>query len=352
MGRNYRHLSWNDRLVIERMLRKGYHKTDIANAIGCCLKTVYNEINRAEYEHTNSDLTTEIRYSPDIAHEKYLKGLKKKGVKAKLTKDKRLSAYIEKMIIEDKYSPRAVLLHIKNYNLSFIEKISSVNTIYDGIKKGYFKNLELEYLPRKGKRIKHKKKIKIQSRVSQGTSIEKRSEEINKRETFGHWEMDCVVGAIHNKKAMLVLTERKTRYEIIEQLKKHTNAEVIKALNRMEKRYKKYFYKIFQSITVDNGHEFSDAEGMGKALCRAGNRTKIYYCHPYCPHERGSNENQNLFIRRFLPKGSDFDKELNRNKVKDIEYWINTYPRELLEGRCSLDLFDKEIKEIEFNCRI
>lgn len=348
----FKHLTWSDRLVIERMLQENFSKKEIASAIGCCLKTIYNEIKRASYEHTNSELKIEIRYSPDLAHEKYLKGLKKKGAKAKLSEDKRQLKFIEKMIAQDKYSPKAVLLHIKKYNLKFKESISSVNTIYSAIRKGYFEMLSLEHLPRRGRNIKHKKKVQIQKRASRGVSIEKRPKAVENRATFGHWEMDCVEGRLQNKKTLLVLTERKTRYEIIEQLKSHTTSEVVKALNRIEKRFKSSFFDIFKTITVDNGHEFNDEQGMKKALYRTGDRTKIYYCHPYAPHERGSNENQNLLVRRFFPKGSDFDKTVNRNIVKDAEYWINTYPRGIFNGDCPLDKFNKEIKALGFDLLI
>ena len=79
--KNYRHLSWNDRLTIERMLLKKYPKKAIADAIGCSLGTIYNELARAKYIHTNSDLTNEERYSPDLAEQRYRQMLKKKGKK-------------------------------------------------------------------------------------------------------------------------------------------------------------------------------------------------------------------------------------------------------------------------------
>ena len=114
--------------------------------------------------------------------------------------------------------------------------------------------------------------------------------------------MDCVIGKLNNRKTILVLTERKTRYTILEVLKEHTASEVVKALNRIEKRYGSSFYRIFKTITVDNGSEFADYIGMEKSLYRIGNRTKVYYCHPEAPHERGSNEVGNRLIRRFYPK--------------------------------------------------
>ena len=73
------------------------------------------------------------------------------------------------------------------------------------------------------------------------------------------------------------------------------------------------------SITADNGTEFS-------RLAEVFPEEYIYYAHPYCAWERGSNENQNKLIRRFVPKGTDISK-LTAKDVKRIQHWINQYPR-------------------------
>ncbi|MBS6799180.1 MAG: IS30 family transposase [Firmicutes bacterium] len=348
-GTKFKHLTWNDRLVIERMMKKKINKEIIAEAVGCSLRTVYNEIKRAQYQHLNDDWSVEYRYSPDIAQAKYEKGLRKKGCRPKLLYDKKLLQYISDMIICLEYSPEAILLYIKtNPNLQFDTEVKSVNTIYTAIKRGYIENVSMERLPRRGKINRCKKKIvvKKQARANAGKSIEKRPEEILLRERFGDWEMDCVHGKRNNKKTALVFTERKTRFEIIEKLNYCTTDEVRKALNRIEKRYGSSFYKVFKTITVDNGSEFADYESMEKALYRKGKRTEIYYCHPRAPQERGSNENANELIRRFLPKGSDFDKLINRNTVKDVEWWLNTYPRKILGGLSALDVFSSELETL------
>ena len=113
----------------------------------------------------------------------------------------------------------------------------------------------------------------------------------------------------------------------------------MRALNRLEKIYGSTFYKLFKSITVDNGVEFSDCEGMEKALYRVGKRTTIYYCHPYCSHERGSNEVNNKLIRRRFPKGADFDKIVNKKAVKRAEAWMNDIPRKLLGWKTANEVF-------------
>ncbi len=344
--RKGKHLSFVDRLTIERMILKGYKKNEIADVVGCCIGTIYNELKRSRYKHTTTELLELDRYNPDGAEAKYRKHLKAKGQKPKILSDEKLMKYIEYMIVEYKYSPKAVLDKIKEDNLEFDINIKSVNTIYSAIKKGYLKGVTLEALPRHGKFRKRKKRVVTHKKLPAGTSIEKRPSYIDDRLIFGHWEMDSVIGQISNHKTALVVTERKTRFEIIEPMKAHTTEEVVRALNRIEKRYGSAYFRIFKTITVDNGSEFKDYEGMEKALYRVGKRSDIYYCHPNSPHERGTNENNNILIRRHLPKGSNFDILLTRTKVKEVEAWINEYPRGILNGKSAKYMFNQELRKL------
>ncbi|HBN38161.1 MAG TPA: IS30 family transposase, partial [Ruminococcaceae bacterium] len=164
---------------------------------------------------------------------------------------------------------------------------------------------------------------------------------------FGHWEMDCVVGKKEKGKTFLVLTERYTRYEIIRIMKDHTAASVVKALDNIERTYgAKMFSKVFQTITIDNGSEFADYIGMERSCRNKGNRTKVYYCHPYSSYERGSNENQNKMIRRHYPKGISFDK-VTPAATRKLEKWINNYPRGIFNYYSSADLYEACINNLK-----
>ena len=78
--KKYKHLTISDRYTIEKMyLAKKYSVAEIAEVIGCCRATVYNELKRATYVHRNSDWTEEVRYNPDMAEEKYQQHLREKG---------------------------------------------------------------------------------------------------------------------------------------------------------------------------------------------------------------------------------------------------------------------------------
>ena len=296
--RRFKHLSWTDRLKIETMLKDKRHKQEIADEIGVHLKTIYNEIKRGRYIHTNSDLTEEERYSPEMAEAAYREHLAAKGPDLKIGNDHELAQHIEKKIAEDGYSPAAVLGEIKEQGLEFKTSICE-STLYSYIDKGVFLTVTNKNLPVKGQKKRPYNKVKRAKRPPAGTSIENRPKEIDDRAVVGDWEMDCVEGKKKTKETLLVLSERYSRKEIIIKVKDHTAASVVRALDRLERKMgSPAFRSIFRSITVDNGSEFADAAGMEQSCRSQGPRTKVYYCHPYSSWERGTNENTNGLIRR------------------------------------------------------
>lgn len=148
-------------------------------------------------------------------------------------------------------------------------------------------------------------------------------------------------------KCLLVLTERVTRQEIMRLIPDKTAGSVVRALNTIERKYGKLFPAVFKSITVDNGSEFADCAGLEQSvLKKRAKRTKMYYCHPYCSSERGSNEKQNQMIRRKFPKGTNFDK-VSPKEVKMVEDWLNRYPRKILGWYSSADMFRALIEAVE-----
>ena len=290
--RHFYHLTHDDRIKIEALLKEKHTPKEIANNIGCHISTIYRELKRGRYEHRNSDWTTEERYSPDIADEKYRENLAAKGPGLKIGNDIELAEYIEKKIVNEKYSPGAVLGEIKHKGITFSVTISKT-TLYSYIDKGIFLHLTNKDLPVKKNEKKKYDKVR-RTRAQKGDSIEKRPE----------------------------------------------------SLNKLERKWGKMFYKVFKTITVDNGSEFADFEGMEKAARRKGSRVKLYYCHPYSSCERGSNENQNRMIRRHVPKGTDFDT-VSGDTVKQIEIWINNYPRRLFNYGTAEERFNEEMAKLE-----
>lgn len=346
MGKLFKHLSQNDRIKMETMLNSGHKVVEVAEYLHVHRSTIYREIKRGEYTHRNSDYTEETRYSSDLGQKKHDWNAQGKGRNIKIGNDRPLAEYIEGKIIEDKYSPEAALAAAAESGIEFTTSIS-VRTLYRYIDKGIFLKLTNKDLPVKGKRKKHNKRVKVQKRASAGESIENRPDEVKDREIFGHWEMDTVKGKQGvTKSCMLVLTERKTRDEIIVKLPDQKAASVVEAIDRLERKWGNMFTKVFRSITVDNGVEFSDYEGLERSVLHEGKkRTFAFYCHPYSSWERGSNENNNRLIRRHIPKGEDFDEKQDRD-IEYIENWINNYPRGIFGFKTSAQLFEEEIRKL------
>lgn len=343
--RHYKTLTWSDRLNIAAWRKVGIPIKKIAELLGVHYSTIYRELKRGQYEHLNSDYTREMRYSPDISEKKKQDFLRAKGAGLKIGNDMAYAEYIEYMIREHKYSPGAVLGEIKRKGLEFSTTVTKP-TLYRYIEQGVFLTITNENLPVKRNKRDTKYRTVKAKKAQRGTSIEKRPPEISARISFGHWEMDCVEGAKGTKGTLLVLTERLTRYEIIRKMKDKTADSVVKALNSIEREYGSALFRVlFQTITVDNGTEFSDVVGIEMSMRGKKARTKTYYCHPYSSWERGSNENQNKMVRRHYPKGCNFDP-VTPAEIRKLEKWINNYPRQIFDWYSSADLFQAHIDRL------
>ena len=147
--------------------------------------------------------------------------------------------------------------------------------------------------------------------------------------------MDTVVGkSAGPSRCLLVLTERKTRFEIVRVLESKTAREVLRVLKELRQELGEDFRKLFKAIFCDNGCEFSAAKELEQLA-------PIYYCHSYSSWERGSNENQNKLIRRFCKKGKSM-AALTDDHAEYITLWMNNYPRHLLGWQRPADLMAAE----------
>ena len=342
MGIKYNQLTLNDRLTIEKMLNtKHFTYQQIADTVGCTRITIWRERKKGTITGIDTYYKEKTFYSGDTAHKITINNKKRQGAKLKIIKNKELINYIIKRITIDKYSPRAISQEIKKKK-SVVLDYTSDNTIYRYIKRGLLSNIKMSDLPYE--KTYHKKYLKIQKRASYGQSIEKRPAYINDRTEFGHWEMDSVEGAENSKKSLLVLSERKTRKELIFLNNNMTSEQVVEKINLLEKVLGNHFKSTFKTITMDNGTEFSRVEEMAKSIIHKNKkRTELYYCHPRTPTERGTNENINKMIRKYIPKGTDFDNKTYTD-IFEIQEAINNYPRGIFNFDTSNDKFKKELQ--------
>lgn len=339
---NHKYLTERERYHIEIYLKEGYTPTQIAEKIGCCRATVYNEIKRGTVEHMNTDLTITKRYDAYRGQVVQTENGHNKGKPLKIGNDMEYVRKVEELIKKYRFSPYAAIRHIKQ-NCPNIRTSVCLTTLYSYIDKGLFLNLSRAALPFHKKRP-HKRAQAPRTALNnlRGESIENRPKALESRDSFGHWEMDTVVsGQGKSKVCLLVLTERKTRYEIIKRMKNKKAESTIQTLNRMERELgTRKFRRIFQTITTDNGVEFLNGQGIEKSIY-GGKRTKTYYCHPYRSAERGSNEKQNQLIRRWIPKGADISA-YSKQDIQAVQDWLNNYPREMFGGKSAREMLEQE----------
>ncbi|CTP41244.1 IS30 family transposase [Streptococcus pneumoniae] len=277
-----KHLTIDSRRLIERWKKEGKSNREIASLLGKAPQTIHTEIKRGTVRQCLGKGRFKEVYSADYAQQSYENNRKRSVKKSSLTKE-----------LKEK------ILHYHNQKFSPDKKQASTN----------FKPA--------------------------GQSIEQRSEAINLRLENGHYEIDTVLLTRSKNYCLLVLTDRKSRHQII-RLIPNKSAEVVnQALKLILKQHK------ILSITADNGTEFN-------RLFDVFSEEHIYYAHPYASWERGTNENHNRLIRRWLPKGT---KKMTPKEVAFIEKWINNYPKKCLDYKSPREDFWMANLNLKFSVR-
>ena len=243
-----KHLNSSECYKLEILLKSKMKVKDISKLLNRDISTIYREIKRGTVEFRNSDLSIRQEYSAYYALNVRQSLMSKTGRKLLYTElSPELLSYIQNKL-NDKYSPDAISGELKQADITTV----CTQTIYNYISLGILKSADYKRQTKKAS-----SKTRIAYNNTRGRSIEERPFELKER-IYGNWEMDTVVGKQGSKAALLVLTDRVSRFEIIIKLKDKTQKSIIAALDKLEKEYKDKFSLIFKSITVDNGGELLD----------------------------------------------------------------------------------------------
>ena len=339
-SRKGKHLEYSERQSIERWYNRDKRtKVEISKLLDRTEKTIRNEIKRGLVKNLTTELIEIWVYSAEVAQKRYEYYLKAKGPKLKIGNDYELKEYVEKSIKEDRKSPEVIAKEIKKKNF---KTQMCARTIRNNIYAGDIYDIKSKDMIYKKEYKEKNKNKKICEKVPAEKSIDYRPKEANTREEYGHWEGDLVIGSKNKGAALFTLTERKTREEIIVKIPGKKAEYVIEALDFIERKYKKEFYNKFKTITFDNGGEFRKWKLLEKSYDKRRKkiRTEVYYAHPYRSGERGSNENANRLIRRFIPKGIDITP-IAEEYIQKIENWINNYPRAMFNYKSTNEILSE-----------
>ena len=159
-------------------------------------------------------------------------------------------------------------------------------------------------------------------------SIEDRPKEAEGRKEIGHWEDDTMVSR-QSVVRLKSINERASGVVFLGKMRDGTSEESTRVVCERLSAVPSSFRK---TLTRDRG-----TENMGYKNIETNLNLSCFFAHSYCSYERGSNENLNGLVRRFLPKKTDFDKVSNE-EIRQVEYLLNTRPRKRFGGKTPLEV--------------
>jgi len=320
MSKHYAHLTEAERELIAEMRWEGKGPSEIARVLNRDKGTISRELARNASPEYHC-------YTPCRAH--------KRSVQRKLTarhsrpllKSKKIQQYVRKKL-KLGWSPEIIAGRLKEQRSGLS---ISPEAIYQFI---YHRDTpDREVLIAQLCRSHRKRRIKGKGRKVRKTKIpnripiDARPKAVEHRKQFGHWEADTMISR-SSKPALHSITERKTRFLRLSKLERKTAAETNKAVIRA---LEKLPPEARRTLTLDNGTENAAHEELTVKL-----GTKCYFAQPYAAWQRGSNEQINGLVRRYLPKGTDFSK-IDKDQIKRIERLINNRPRKCLGFKTPLE---------------
>jgi transposase, IS30 family len=212
-------------------------------------------------------------------------------------------------------------------------------TIYQFIYKSKHKDL-YHYLaykkPKRRKRFSRKKQL---CRFGKIRLITQRPEDIETRKRFGHWEGDTIEFRGTKEKVVTTLVERKSRIVfLIKNNSKHSHG----VMEKIKMKFACLPEKMFKTITFDQGSEFAAHRDIEQHHQR-----KVYYCEAHSPWQKGSNENMNGRLRRYLPSETDIST-ITQEELDQLAAKMNRCPRKCLGYKTPQELFIQQFKN---DCR-
>lgn len=318
--KGYNHLSLEEREELYAFKKAGFSLGDIAERLGRNKGTLSREFHRnAKYGNA---------YSPIRAQKKAERRTYLQRRKAPL-KNSTVYLFVRENIRKG-WSPEIIAGRLPRVHP---EESICPETIYQYVyqKSFYVKREKLwQYLPlaRKKRMKKEGRRVRRDGRIPEAISIDLRPSVVAERSTPGHWETDNLIGRQTDESALSVTVERLTRITILA-LGDKTAKEKLEGLF---KRFSKLPPSLRQTLTADNGKENTRHKEITQSL-----GMQIYFCHAYHSWEKGTVENMNGRIRRFLPKGESLDS-IDQKTITQIEWKLNNTPRKCLNFKTPLEV--------------
>jgi IS30 family transposase len=326
--KKYNRLTFQERVVIQTLLEEKKSKSFIALRLNRSRSTITREINKWVQNPWES-------YKAELAHWDAEDNYLNKRNLDKIGTFKKLKFYVYKGLLNG-WSPEQIAGRIQlkypNDPIMSISHEAIYMHIYSHPQASLNRKL-IALLPYQKTRRKRANAVsKRRVRIKDQVSIDLRPKHIDERKEIGHWEGDLMIGAKQSS-AIGTLVERKSRFTYIVKLKNRKSdtvrKEFSKELNMLNEVFKK-------SLTYDNGVEMAQHKILTEKTGMV-----VYFAHPYSSWERGTNENTNGLIRRYFPKGTNFN-EIDERQLKEVQNKLNNRPRKVLGYRTPIEIMELE----------
>ena len=305
MRASYKHFCSEERLRLYSLLLEGLSIEEIANQLGFHRSTIYREL------HRNS---SKLGYRPDIASQQYL--LRRRYKVCKLERQEELQNHIINKLKEG-WSPEQIAGRLKKESGN---TIISHEAIYQYIYGTNGKMLKLHlYLKKKRSYRYPRTKRRRKKAYNDKLSIHERSEQVNSRAQFGHWEGDLVLFR-KTQTNLFTLRERKTRFLVsIKNASRQAQSTSKSLVNYMQKQL-----FMIKTLTLDNDPAFAKYKELSKEL-----GATLYFCDPYKSWQKGSIENGNRLFREIMHRNFRIN-DVDQESIDKITSNINNRPMKIL----------------------
>ena len=368
---NQVHLFKEQRDIIQHLISSGKSFTYISNSISKDRTTISKEIRRNRYikskffsEFDKKGITQAVNncsllskppyvcnnckqlrfckkhhlfYNSSLAQTHYETLLKESRTGFNISYDQinEIENTIVPLIRDKKQSVNQVYIN-HNDILSF-SKVSFYNYVNQGVI-----SLTNADLPKKIKYRSRKKKkntnYKRNITILKNRKYEDYLDFISKHPNMSKIQLDTVIGKINNNKTLLTMYIVDTHFMLIFLINKKTAEKVSDIFKFLKSSLEIQLYKkIFRIILTDNGSEFLNPYEMEYDYESTKKVSNVFYCKPYSSWQKHEIEVNHEYIRRVLPKGSDFSK-LTKEDVKRLQDNINSIPRESINNKTPYEL--------------
>jgi len=322
---NHTKINKKERGVISRMLAQGKKVREIGRYLCRSPSTISDEISRNQVWNGERFI-----YDAIVAQEEYEVRKSKAGKRAPLKNQWLYQYTVDHLQLG--WAPEQISGRLKREHPLIKSRTVGMETIYRYIYDPKNKDDALwEYLPRGQKKRKKQKGRNVHtSHIKARVSISRRLSKVNKRQEFGHYEGDTVEGRRSVGDGIHTEVERVSRMLFA---KKVDNINSEEAINVQIEIFGHLPKQARKSVTLDNGRENHLHMKLTEVL-----QMSTYFCHPYASYERGTNENTNGLLRRYVPKQTDFST-LTQEELDQIVFEINTRPKKVLKYQTPLEVF-------------